>query len=72
LIVAISSAPDQKSILELQARISAEVAMLQNEQTKLSILNQATLAQQSVSRQQNMEQAIADQGQFATRFQPVP
>jgi type IV secretion system protein VirB5 len=72
LIAAISSAPDQKSILELQARISAEVAMLQNEQTKLSILNQATVAQQSVSRQQNLEQAIASQGQFATRFQPVP
>jgi type IV secretion system protein VirB5 len=72
LIAAISSAPDQKSILELQARISAEVAMLQNEQTKLSVLNQATLAQQSVSRQQEIEQAVADQGQFATRFQPVP
>jgi type IV secretion system protein VirB5 len=72
LIAAISSAPDQKSILELQTRISAEVAMLQNEQTKLSILNQATLAQQSVNRQQEMEQAIAGQGQFATRFQPVP
>ena len=35
LIAAISSARDQKGILDLQARISAELGMLQNEQTKL-------------------------------------
>jgi type IV secretion system protein VirB5 len=72
LIGAISTASDQKGILDLQARISAEVAMLQNEQSKLLILNQATIAQQSVNHQQTLEQVIADQGRFETRFQPVP
>jgi type IV secretion system protein VirB5 len=72
LIGAISSASDQKGILDLQARISAEVAMLQNEQSKLLILNQATMAQQAVNHQQEVEQVIADQGRFETRFQPVP
>jgi type IV secretion system protein VirB5 len=72
LIGAIASASDQKGILDLQARISAEVAMLQNEQSKLLILNQATAAQQAVNRQQEVEQVIAGQGRFETRFQPVP
>ena len=35
------SAGDQKGILDLQARISAELGMLQNEQTKLQVLAQA-------------------------------
>ncbi len=72
LINAISSATDQKGILDLQARIAAELGMLQNEQTKLQILTQLTLAQQSIERQQEREQIIAGQGSFAARFQPVP
>ena len=46
LIAAISSATDQKAILDLQARICAELGMLQNEQIKVQILNQATQARQ--------------------------
>jgi len=72
LISQIGSAGDQKSILDLQARINAELGMLQNEQTKLQVLNQSTLAQESVLRQQAGEMAIAGQGRFETRFQPVP
>jgi type IV secretion system protein VirB5 len=72
LIAAISTATDQKASLDLQARISAEVGMLQNEQTKLQVLNQATQAQESVLRQQALERAIEGQGRFETRFQPVP
>jgi type IV secretion system protein VirB5 len=72
LIAKIGSAGDQKSILDLQARINAELGMLQNEQTKLQILNQATLAQESILRQQAQEMAIAGQGRFETRFQPTP
>jgi type IV secretion system protein VirB5 len=72
LISAISTAADQKASLDLQARISAEVGMLQNEQTKLQILNQATQAQEAVLRQQALERAIEEQGRFETRFQPVP
>jgi type IV secretion system protein VirB5 len=71
LIDAIPTAVDQKGILDLQARISAELGMLQNEQTKLQVLSQATLAQQSASAQQAREQVIAGHGQFADRFQPA-
>jgi type IV secretion system protein VirB5 len=72
LIAAISTATDQKASLDLQARISAEVGMLQNEQTKLQVLFQATQAQESVLRQQARERVIEEQGRFETRFQPVP
>jgi type IV secretion system protein VirB5 len=72
LIAAISTAGDQKAILDLQARISAEQAMLQNEQTKLQVLYQATQAQESSLRQQAQERAIEEQGRFETRFQPTP
>lgn len=72
LIAAISTAADQKAILDLQARISAELGMLQNEQTKNQVLYQATQAQESVIRQQALERAIEGQGSFDTRFQPAP
>ncbi len=72
LISAISTASDQKGILDLQARISAELGMLQNEQTKLQVLHQTTDAQSAVLAQQEKERIIAAQGNFDTRFQPTP
>jgi type IV secretion system protein VirB5 len=72
LIDAISAASDQKAILDLQARIGAELGMLQNEQTKLLILHQATQAQAAVNAQQEREQIIAGHGRFESRFQPTP
>ena len=72
LIGAISAAGDQKAILDLQARISAELGMLQNEQTKLQILHQATEAQAALDRQRDWEQSVAGQGRFEARFQPRP
>jgi type IV secretion system protein VirB5 len=72
LIAAIPTAGDQKAILDLQARISAELGMLQNEQTKLQVLYQATQAQESVIRQRAREYVIEGHGRFETRFQPVP
>jgi type IV secretion system protein VirB5 len=72
LIAAISTAGDQKAILDLQARICAELGMLQNEQTKLQVLFQATQAQESSVRQQARERVIEDHGRFETRFQPTP
>lgn len=72
LIAAIPSATDQKGILDLQARVSAELGMLQNEQTKVQILNQATQAQESSLRQLGREQVVDGHGSFAARFQPAP
>jgi type IV secretion system protein VirB5 len=72
LIAAISAAGDQKAILDLQARIGAELGMLQNEQTKNQVLYQATQAQESAIRQQAREHVIDGHGRFETRFQPAP
>jgi len=72
LVSEISNAGDQKAILDLQARINAELGMLQNEQTKLQILHQATQAQDAVNGQQEREQIVAGHGSFDQRFQPAP
>ena len=72
LIDMIGSANDQKSILELEARIAAEGGMLENERTKLDDLYQSTQAEQWVNVQRTREQIVAGHGQFAARFQPQP
>jgi type IV secretion system protein VirB5 len=72
LITAIGSASDQKGILDLNARIDAEQAMLENERTKLSMMVAAARAQRWTEEEQDRERALAGQGEFATRFQPTP
>jgi len=62
LIDAIPRAQDPKAILDLQARISAEQAMLANEQTKLQVLYQVAQAEELARAQRSREQAIADIG----------
>ncbi|MDP9064640.1 MAG: type IV secretion system protein [Pseudomonadota bacterium] len=72
LNVAIGNATDQKGILDLQARIGVEIGMLQNEQTKLDILQRSTDAADAINRQRLRERIIAGHGQFNSRFSPVP
>jgi type IV secretion system protein VirB5 len=72
LIAAIPTAADQKGILDLHARISAELGMLQNEQTKDFMLNQSALGQQSSLQLQAREQVLSGHGRFDSRFQPTP
>lgn len=72
LIGAIGTASDEKGILDLNARIGAEQAMLENEQAKLSMLVATAEAQRWTDEEQERERAIAGQGEFATRFQPKP
>jgi type IV secretion system protein VirB5 len=72
LITSIPNATDQKGILDLQARINAELGMLQNEQTKMQMLTQSAQAQQLALRQQAREQVLDAHGRFEARFQPVP
>ena len=72
LINAIGTASDQKGILDLNARIGTEQAMLENEQAKLAMLVAAAEAQHWADEEQDRERAIAGQGDFATRFQPTP
>lgn len=62
LIGAIPTATDQKGILDLQARIQAELGMLENEQTKLQVLFQLVQAQELSRKQRAREQALSDVG----------
>jgi type IV secretion system protein VirB5 len=72
LINALGNASDQKSVLDLQARIGAEGAMLQNEQAKLQVIYQSAVAEQWANEQQAREQAVVSHGQFSSRFRPTP
>jgi type IV secretion system protein VirB5 len=72
LINALPGAADQKAALDLQARIAAENAMLQNEQIKLQSLDHALSAEARADAEQAWERGIAGHGQFASRFQPTP
>ena len=72
LIGAIGTAGDQKAILDLTARIGAEQAMLENEQTKLHTLFAAAQAEHWADKERARERAIAARGDFATRFRPTP
>jgi len=72
LIGAIGSTNDQKSVLELQARIAAETGMLQNERTKLQDLYQGVQAEQWANAQRARELIVSGHGQFSSRFQPQP
>jgi type IV secretion system protein VirB5 len=62
LIDAIPQAQDQKAILDLEARISAENAMLANEASKLQILFQSQQSEEWARLQRQREKAIADIG----------
>ena len=62
LINAIGTAQDQKAILDLQARISAEQGMLANDQSKLQVIYQAVQAEQWASQQKSRELALSDIG----------
>jgi type IV secretion system protein VirB5 len=72
LIDSIGRANDPKAALDLQARISAEAGMLQNENTKLQVLFQAVHADEQADTQRTRELIIAGHGAFAGRFQPHP
>ena len=67
LIDAIPSATDEKAILDLQARIAVEQAMLQNEQTKLQMLNQTVEAEARARELRARELAIANIGSLRDR-----
>lgn len=72
LIGAIGGASDQKSILDLGARIAAEQTLVTNEQTKLAVLQRAMESQRWSDRLREREQIAALHGQFDGRFEPVP
>lgn len=72
LIQALGSADDAKATLDLTARIAAEQAMLENEQTKLRTLYAAAEAEHWADEERSRERGIVARGDFATRFRPTP
>ena len=62
LIDAIPTATDSKAALDLQARIAAEQAMLQNEHTKLMVLYQTVEAEERAREQRARELAVVHIG----------
>jgi type IV secretion system protein VirB5 len=56
----INNASDQKAILDLQARIQTENAMIQNEQTKLQMFKMMSEAEDRLIAQQKHEQDLQD------------
>lgn len=59
LLDKVNDAPDQKDVMDLQARIQAETTMVQNEQVKLAAMEQATQAQRDIALQQAREISMA-------------
>lgn len=72
LIDHIAAATDAKAIAELQGRIAAEQAMVANEGLKLAALAQVAQADAAARTLARQEQALANHGRFAGRFQPAP
>lgn len=70
LINAIGAAGDAKAIADLQGRISAEQAMLQNEQTKLQVLFQTAQAEQWAQQQRVREESLNAVGRYGAANHP--
>lgn len=64
LIAAIPQATDEKASLDLQARISAEETMLQNDEIKMGVLYQLARADSQDNDERAREQAISDIGSY--------
>lgn len=56
----INNTTDAKSIAELNARLQAENAMIQNEQIKLQMFSELQRAEENLLKQQQREKAMAD------------
>ncbi|MBN8489063.1 MAG: P-type DNA transfer protein VirB5 [Burkholderiales bacterium] len=67
LIDKVNGAPEQKDVLDLQARIQSEQAMVQNESVKLALMAQLQQAQRDIQAQQAREVSIK-----ALRGSPPP
>lgn len=62
LVAKVNTSPDQKDILDLQARISAEDVFLQNEQAKLAMMRSQAEANQAMQGKRIQQMAIESVG----------
>lgn len=63
LVAQVNNSPDQKDILDLQARIGAEEVMLQNEMAKLTMLRSRAEASRAMHNQRVQQMAIESSGE---------
>jgi len=63
LVAEVNNSPDQKDVLDLQARIGAEQVMLQNEMAKLSMLRSQAEANQAMHNQRVQQMRVASSGE---------
>lgn len=63
LVAQVNNSPDQKDVLDLQARIGAEQVMLQNEMAKLSMLHSQAEANQAFHAQRVQQMRVASSGE---------
>lgn len=64
LVAEVNNSPDQKDILDLQARIGAEQVMLQNEMAKLSMLRSQAEANQAMHNQRVQQMTVESSGEL--------
>ena len=65
LLDKVNDSPEQKDILDLQARISVEQAFLQNEMIKLSMLQSETEAKKSIQEQKIQQMRLRSGGSLS-------
>lgn len=63
LVAKVNNSPDQKDILDLQARIGAEEVMLENEMAKLTMLRSQAEAKQALHQQRIQQMVIESSGE---------
>lgn len=62
LVAQVNDSPDQKDILDLQARIGAEEVLLENEMAKLTMLRSRAEARQAVHQRQVQQMSLDSSG----------
>lgn len=63
LVAEVNNSPEQKDILDLQARIGAEEVLLQNEMAKLTMLRSQAEANQAVHNQRVQQMRVESSGE---------
>lgn len=66
LVAEVNNSPDPKDIMDLQARIGAEEVLLQNEMTKLTMLQSQAQANEALHEQKVKQLAIESSGTLST------
>lgn len=64
LVAKVNNCPDQKDILDLQARIQAEQVLLQNEMVKLAMLQARAEAREAAHKQKIRQMVIETTGEY--------